>query len=287
MQTRRRATLAGVVAILLWSAFALMTAATAGLPPLQVLALSFAIAGGGGVALLALHGRASLRLLRQSPASWALSVAALFGYHALYFVALKRAPVLEASLVNYLWPLLIVLFAGLMPGERLRAGALIGAVLGLLGTGLLLVRGGSLQLQAEYLVGYTAALAAALTWALYSVLNRRFAEVPSPAIAGSCLAVGVLGAAAHLAFEQWVAPTALQWAVIVLMGVGPIGGAFLLWDRGTKRGDLSLLGTLSYAAPLLSSLWLLLAGAAEPHWSQAVAVALLLLGAYLSLERRR
>jgi drug/metabolite transporter (DMT)-like permease len=78
-----------------------------------------------------------------------------------------------------------------------------------------------------------------------------------------------------------------QWATIVAMAIGPVGTAFWLWDRGTKHGDIVLLGTLSYAAPLLSTGLLLLAGRAQPHWAQGAALALLLLGAYLSVNSAR
>ena len=66
--------------------------------------------------------------MRAPPAAFAATTLALFGYHALYFFALKHAPPVEASLVNYLWPLLIVLFSALLPGMRLRAGSVAGAL---------------------------------------------------------------------------------------------------------------------------------------------------------------
>ena len=104
-------------------------------------------------------------------------------------------------------------------------------------------------------------------------------------MAASCLAVGVLGALAHLAFETTVPPTPLQWLLIIALGLGPTGIAFWLWDIGTKRGNLAALGTLSYAAPVLSTGLLLAAGRATPHPTQALALALLLTGAWLSLRR--
>ena len=164
-------------------------------------------------------------------------------------------------------------------GTALLAVAMLAALL--LGT-----RGGGVAIDPAHVPGYLAALGAAVTWSLYSVLNRRFEAVPSAAMAGSCLAVGVLGGIAHLALETTVLPTAGQGALILLLGLGPTGIAFWLWDIGTKRGDIAVLGTLSYAAPLLSTGLLLAFGQAKPHWTQAVAVALLLLGAWLSVRTK-
>ena len=285
MTPRGRATLAGFAAVLLWSSLAVLTTATGSIPPFQLLAMGFGIAGVAGVALVLRPGGAGAAALKQPWAAGALGIGALFGYHALYFVALKRAPAVEANLINYLWPLLIVVFAALSGGTRVRAGQWWGTALGLCAAVLLVTRGRSLQIDPAHVPGYAAALGAAVIWALYSVLNRRFEAVPSAAMAASCLAVGLLGGLAHVTFETTVPPTPVQWALIVALGLGPTGIAFWLWDIGTKRGDIAALGTLSYAAPLLSTGLLLAFGRATPHWTQAVAVALLVLGAWLSVRR--
>ncbi len=282
----RAATIAGVFAIVLWASLALLTTYTEGLPPFQVLAIGFAIAGMLGTLRAALRGRVGWRALRAPPSALALSIAGLFGYHALYFFSLKRAPALEANLINYLWPLLIVLFYGLLPGSRLRAAHVVGALLGFAAAVLLVLRNG-IAVDARALPGYLAAFAAAVIWAAYSVLNRRHADVPSDAIVPACLGVALLGVFAHLLFEQTVAPTSGQWIALAAMGLGPVGAAFFLWDTGTKRGDLALLGSLSYLAPLLSTLLLVVSGRAQAHWLQAVAVALLMFGAWISLRPER
>ncbi|HEY5971237.1 MAG TPA: EamA family transporter [Pseudoxanthomonas sp.] len=285
MPSTKAATLSGLLAILLWASLALLTTTTDGLPPFQVLATSFGFAAMFGLLRTLVRGRAGWRELLQPWSALALTTAALFGYHALYFIALKRAPAVEANLLNYLWPLLIVLFAGLLPGVRVRGGQIVGTLLGLVAAVVLVTRGSSIEIQPQYLPGYMAALGAAVIWAAYSVLNRRHAAVPSAAILVACALVAALGALAHGAFEQTVAPRPGQWLALLLMGIGPVGAAFLLWDHGTKRGDIALLGSLSYLAPLLSTLLLVLAGRASPHWSQAVAIGLLLVGAWLSLRK--
>ncbi|WP_312766574.1 aromatic amino acid exporter YddG [Pseudoxanthomonas mexicana] len=287
MASQRTATLTGLVAILLWASLAVLTTATGNLPPFQVLAVSFGIAALLGLARAALRGAEGWRELRQPGAALALSTLALFGYHALYFIALKRAPAVEANLLNYLWPLLIVVFAGLVGGVTVRAGQWAGTLLGLVAAALLVTRGHGLQVDRAHVPGYLAALGAAVIWAAYSVLNRRFAEVPTAAITVACAGVAVLGAAVHLLFERTVAPDATQWLVLAVMGAGPVGAAFWLWDHGTKRGDIALLGSLSYLAPLLSTLLLVISGRAEPRGIQAVAIAMLLAGAWLSVRSSR
>lgn len=281
----RRATALGAGAIALWSTLAVLTTASDAVPPFQLMATAFAVGAAVGMALLLRRGGiAGLAVLRQPMPAFILTTAALAGYHALYFVALTSAPPVEANLINYLWPLLIVVFAALLRLAPAAPRHFAGTALGLLGAALIVTRGEGIGMRLEHLPGYAAALGAALVWSLYSVLNRRHAGVASAAIAGPCLATAALGAVAHLAFEDTVAPTTNAWLAMIAMGAGPVGAAFWLWDIGTKRGDIAALGVLAYATPLMSTLLLLLAGAAEPHWSQAAACALIVGGGMLGLR---
>lgn len=273
------ATLIGFGAVALWSLLALFTATTGVVPPFQLTAMTFAVGGAvGALSWLARPG--AIGALRQPPVVWALGVGGLFGYHALYFAALRLAPPAEAGLINYLWPLLIVLFSALLPGERVKAAHVIGALLGFAGVVVLIGGRAGLDLRAEHGLGYLCAFAGAFAWSGYSVLSRRFGAVPTDAVAGFCLATSALSLACHLVFETTVWPeTPGQWSALAALGVGPVGAAFYLWDVGVKRGDIRLLGVGSYAAPVLSTLFLVMAGYAEPTATLALSCALIVTGA--------
>lgn len=279
----RTATLIGFSAILLWSTLALATSATGAVPPFLLTALTFAIGGGVGLVAAVLRG-AGLSVLRQPWPVWLHGIGGLFGYHFFYFSALKLAPPAEAGLIAYLWPLLIVLLSALLPGEGLRARHVIGALMGLAGTMVLL--GGKAEgigFEPAYLPGYAAAAVCALIWSVYSVLSRRFKSVPTDTVAGFCLATALLSGLCHVALEPAIWPQgALEWSAVVALGLGPVGLAFYTWDIGMKRGDIRLLGVASYAAPVLSTLLLVIAGFAAASWTLAFACALIVGGALVA-----
>ncbi|EAQ04415.1 membrane protein, putative [Pseudooceanicola batsensis HTCC2597] len=287
--SRTRATAIGFTAVLLWALLALFTVGSRPVPPLQLNAMCFVI--GGLVGLIWTVAAGQLKSLGQiPPAALALGTVGLFGYHALYFGALRNAPPAQASLIAYLWPLLIVLFSGLLPGERLRLGHLLGALAGFAGAAV--VVGGYSGLSPDYMLGYLLALACALTWAGYSVLSRRFGAVPTSAVTVFCLAAAVLSAGLHLTLEETVVPvSAIGWLSVVALGLGPVGLAFYTWDIGVKQGDIQMLGVASYAAPLLSTLVLVATGIAEPTARLGVATVLITGGAGIaaraSLRRPR
>ncbi len=278
-----RPTLIGVAAILLWAALALFTVAAHGLPAFELLALSFGVAFLAGIALLTARGPSALAELRQPLAPWLLAFGGLFLYHALYFYALSAAPPAQASLVAYLWPLLIVLLSATLPGESLRLRHLVGAGLGLAGTAMIILgRGGSNAAAGSAALGFAAAFGCAIVWSGYSVLNRRFSAVPSAMLVGVCGAVALAGAACHVLVEPSVVPSPGQWLAVVLLGLGPTGLAFLAWDHATKHGRLPVLGALSYLAPLVSTLLLILTGQAEGSLMLIAAAALIIGGAVLA-----
>ena len=283
----RRATSVGGLAVLMWAGLAALTVSLTHIPPFQLLAMSFGIAFASGCLwLLASGGARRLRVMAQPASFWLLAVFGLFAYHALYFVALRLAPAAEANLVNYLWPLLIVLLSALTPGARLRAAQLVGASMGLCGTVLLVAGGGRLDPSSDDAWGYAAALGCALVWSSYSVLNRRNAQVPSEAMIGVCGAVALLGLGAHALFEPaTIRPLPLDWPALVAIGVGPLGLAFLAWDHGTKHGELAVLGTLAYAAPVLSTLLLVALGRAGASIELAAACALVAGGAWIATRQ--
>lgn len=285
---RLRATLIGFIAVLLWATLALFTTATGAVPPFLLLSLTFGIAFAVSLlrwAYLARRDAESFRrLFRQPPAVWMLGIVGLFGYHALYFTALDNAPPVEASLIAYLWPLLIVLLSALLPGERLHWTHLLGGALGLVGAGLLVVqRGGGVSFEAQYLTGYLAALGCAFTWSIYSVMSRRFGSAPTDLVGAFCGATAALGLLAHLWLEPTIWPAdAGEWAAVLALGLGPVGLAFFVWDYGVKRGDIKALGACSYASPLLSTLLLILAGKAAATTTVLLACLLIVGGAIVA-----
>lgn len=281
---RANATLLGAGAVLLWSVLALLTVGASRVPPFQLLAATFAVATILGLFLSVFRKQPIVSTIRRHRGAALLTTAALAGYHFFYFLALRKAPAVDASLVAYLWPLLIVVFAGLAHGS-LRATHVAGAVLGLAGAWLLLSSRGRIELDSTYAVGYGAAVACALIWSSYSVANRRFAGAPVEVVTIACAATALLGLGFHAGLEDWYSPSAHEWFFITLLGLGPVGAAFFLWDHGTKHGNLALLGVASYAAPVLSTLFLVLAGTAAATWQLGLSALLVAGGAALASRK--
>ncbi|MEM1314990.1 MAG: DMT family transporter [Pseudomonadota bacterium] len=290
--TRVQATALGAVAVALWALLALLTVRSGAVPPFQLTAICLGLGALCGLGWSRASGRAIP--WRLAPRIWALGVFGLFGYHFFYFTALRNGPAAEAGLIAYLWPLLIVLFSGLLPGERLRPLHLVGALTAFAGAALILAPAAAKELGGgfapEHVPGFAAALLCALLWSGYSVLSRLAGAVPTEAVAGFCAVGAALSALCSLALETPVWPqTAGQWLAVAALGAGPLGLAFYVWDVGVKRGDIQLLGTAAYAAPVLSTLALAAAGEARLTAALALAALLIAGGAGLAAlgSRRR
>jgi drug/metabolite transporter (DMT)-like permease len=211
-----------------------------------------------------------------------IGVYGLFGYHFMLFLALQTAPAVEANLVNYLWPLLIVLLSPIFTKSlSLNFRYVLAAISGFAGAVLAITSGGSGFGFSSMEVGYFFALAAAVIWATYSLATTKVPRFPTPAIGLFALASGVLAIGAHLLFEPAASIRTADWLLLLVLGVGPLGGAFYLWDAALKIGDPRRIGLLAFLTPLLSTALLLVVSGNSLSWQLLLATGLIVGGALL------
>lgn len=271
------ANISALAAIALWATLASLGVALRHVPPFLLTGLALLI---GSVPSWPL-----VRQWRVPPRTLALGLYGLFGYHLLLFIALRYAPPVEANLVNYLWPLLIVVLAPVvLPGMRLRPLHAAAAVMGLAGAALAIL--GSGQRTGGWSWGYVPAAAAALVWSTYSLLTRRFGSFPTAAVGLFGAVSGVLALACHWLLEAPVRLQPIDWILVVATGLGPLGAAFFLWDHALKRGDPRQIGILSYITPLLSTTLLVLVTGRGLNASIVAAAVLIIGGAVLGTRAR-
>lgn len=272
---------AGLIAIILWSTLALFTISTGAIPPFQLTFMTFSIAFVIGLIAWIVRGADTTMFTHLPKRVWVIGIYGLFGYHFFYFLALKSAPALEANLINYLWPLLIVLLSAALPNEKLRWFHSVGALCGFVGA-FLLIGGKGISFSLEYTQGYMYAVVCAFVWSSYSVASRYFGSVPTLAVGAFCGVTAVLSFGAHWMFEQTYVPSIAEMAYVIGMGIGPMGIAFFVWDYAMKQGDIKFVGSLSYATPLLSTLLLVIFGGVSPSETIWVSCFLIVIGSALS-----
>lgn len=280
-----KAALLALGAIALWATLASLGLALAQVPPFLLTGLALLV---GSLVALPLSKFRLSRWKVPLP-TLALGVYGLFGFHFLLFLALRHAPPVQANLVNYLWPLLMVVLAPvLLPGLRLRAVHLLAALLGFAGAALVILGGAADAangVSAGWRWGYLPALGSAFVWASYSLLSQRVAPFPTAAVGSFALVSGLLSLLCHVLLEPPTTLNGRDWLLIVLMGLGPMGAAFFLWDKALKLGDARHIGILSYLTPLASTALLLLVSGRAFTWTIALAAALIIGAALLAARR--
>ena len=277
------ANLLALGAIVLWASLAALGVALSHVPPFLLTGLALLV---GSVIALPLS-RFDFRQWRVPLRTLGLGVYGLFGFHFLLFIALRHAPPVQANLVNYLWPLGIVVMAPLfLPDVSLTRRHVLAAVLGFAGAALAILGGTGGAGETRWAWGYLPALASAFIWASYSLLTKRVRRFPTAAIGSFALVSGLLSLLCHAWLEPSTTLLARDWGLIVLLGLGPLGGAFFLWDAALKRGDARQIGVLGFLTPLLSTLTLLLVRGETPSASVALG-AILIVGAAVMATRGR
>ncbi|MCT6717185.1 DMT family transporter [Acidovorax sp. K2F] len=276
-----QANLYALGAIALWASLASLGVSLTHIPPFLLT----------GVALIIGSVPAWPFVLRD-PAQWriplrtlALGVYGLFAYHFLLFIALRHAPPVEANLVNYLWPLFIVVLSPVvLPGVALRPPHVLAALLGFGGAAIAIA--GGRELSGTLAWGYLPALAAAFIWATYSLMTKRVAAFPTTAIGLFGLVSGVLSLLCHVALEPPVALQPRDWGLLAVLGLGPLGASFFMWDKALKLGDARHIGILSYITPLASTALLILVSGRAFTWSIALATAMIISAAVMGMRAR-
>ncbi|MFM1907165.1 MAG: hypothetical protein RLZZ591_842 [Pseudomonadota bacterium] len=271
-----KADLLALSAIALWGTLAPLGVQLAHIPPFLLTGLGLLV--GSLIALPLSRGRLSLWIVPLP--TLLVGLYGLFGFHFLLFMALRTAPAVEANLINYLWPLGMVVLAPLfLKGVTLHTRHVVAALIGFAGAAIaILGRGGAGEGSTGFQSGYVLALASAFVWASYSLLTRRLPAFPTAAVGGFAAASGLLSLACHAVLEPSVSLSSQDVVLVALLGLGPLGGAFFLWDAAIKQGDTRRIGLLAFATPILSTVLLLITTGQPLQWNVAAA-AVLVVGA--------
>lgn len=274
--------LAALGAIVLWSSLASLATLIPNVPIFLKTGVGLLI---GSVIALPL-ARFQIKQLAVKPKILLLGVYGLFGYHAALFVALSTSPSVQANLVNYLWPLLIVLLAPLFSKKvKLNLRVVIGGLMGFIGASLAILSGSSSD--GLFYSGYLFAFMAAVIWSTYSLATNRIGSFPTPAVGLFALVSGILSIAMHFVFETQVSLSSFDWMILVLLGLGPLGAAFYLWDYAIKRSNPQEIGLLSFLTPLLSTGFLLVITGQALSWLLAIAAGLIVGGSLIGRARQQ
>ena len=276
-----QANLYALGAIALWASLASLGVSLTHIPPFLLTGITLII---GSVP--------AWPFVLRDPSQWripmrtlALGVYGLFAYHFLLFIALRHAPPVEANLVNYLWPLFIVVLAPVvLPGVALRVPHVVAALLGFGGAAIAIV--GGRELSGTLAWGYIPAAAAAFIWATYSLMTTRVTAFPTTAIGLFGLVSGALSLLCHVLLEPSVTLQARDWSLLAVLGLGPLGGAFYLWDKALKLGDARHIGILSYITPLASTALLIVVSGRSFSWSIGLATAMIISAAVMGMRAR-
>ena len=269
------ATHLGLLAVSIWSVFGVFFLFVRDLPTFEILALVFFIGYIAFTIMQLVRGEDIASYWKQPLSYYIFWLAGAGLYTVLIYISFQTAPVFEANILNYLWPILLVLFSALIYKEELPIHRILGMLCGFGGAFLIMVPAEGEAMFANFSYGHALAIIAAIIWALYSALTRN-KNYPQGFQAPMFLLLAIICAAIHFGFEKTVMPNLTQWFFLFLLGALRI--SYALWDYGMKKGNVVLLASVSYFLPFFSSTFLIAAGEKPTHPLIASGAALICFG---------
>ena len=254
----RKSYLYAGITVLIWSTLATVAKMVLDdIPSFQVLAVSSALAF---VFLLAVNiVSGSIKEIKRYRAKeylmmTGLGFLGLFMYSALYYYGISVLSSQEACILNYLWPMMIVVFACVLLREKLTVRKVIAMLMSFAGIVVLSLGTGGAD-SGNKLFGFLACVTAAVCYGLFSVLNKKHTLDQGVTMMWSWLTVAVCSTAAGLIFEKWQPISGTQWAGVAWLGVAVNAVAYLLWAIALKGArDSAKIANLAYLVPFLSIL---------------------------------
>ena len=291
MQGQVRIYFYAVSAVVIWSTLAAVAKSLLTvIPTFEALFLSSLIAS---VFLLVQQGiRGGLRVFRAYDwrgylAMAGLGFVGLFVYSGLYFYGLTQLTSQEACLLNYLWPMMIVLFAALLLGERITLRTAVALLLSFSGV-VVLTLGGEGSAEGNGLLGTVACLLAALCYGLFCVLNKRRNIDQTVMMILAWGVTAVCSLPVTLLTEEWVTPMWTQWIGLLWLGVFIDAVGYLWWAMALQEvRDAATVANLAYAVPLLSLVVSAITLGEEMSGAAVGALVLIMGGILLQSVRRR
>jgi drug/metabolite transporter (DMT)-like permease len=272
-------TCVGALAIPLWATWPALAIQSFEIPPMEFLALMFLV---GWLVLTRLERPTDRnKNKRPSTQSWlpaaALAVS-LSGGDIAFIAATHRIPAAQATLITYLWPVMIVVFGAVIGLFRLRPRQVIGLALGFSGA-VILIFDGRISMSAS---GIGLALLNGGGWAAYLLLRLVWKQPAGNVLARGCAISAVVCTLLHFLREPTVFPGFGALAATTAAGIVPLALGNFVWDQGFRRGDSQLLAVMAYATPLCSALLLAALGAALLTWNLLVGAVVIVLAGVLS-----
>lgn len=277
-----RATLGASIAIFLWSVSALLYCWLWTLPGLQVATLTL-ILGGLFCFLVEPHPLTLRSLIPNTVLDW-LASTLLFITQIFYIYAFRWAPPGQVDLINYLWPIMLVISQALMRQDRLRWSHYLGLLVGFFGPALAVgseVAWGGYR--HSYLVGYGCALGSALCWTIYCSIVRIINRTPNRVARTThhILIAGLMSLLFQTAVIGWHGMNLWEACLVLTLALAVFGISYPLWHNGIKQGHYAVIGGMAYATPLLSIGALIIGGEAHGTIALLISPFFVVAGCYL------
>ncbi len=206
-----------------------------------------------------------------------------FFYYVFYYAGNKVLAASQAFIINYMWPMMSVVFAIIILKEKLTFRKAIAILVSFLGVGVVMGKG-ILQFNKGALVGALMCLLAAVSYGLFAALNKKTGyEKISAMLVGYFAAFVLTGIILAIRGELFI-PKGNQLLGIAWNGMFTMSLANTLWVIALSKGDTAKISNLAYITPFISLIWTSIFLKEKIEWTSVIGLLIIVIGIFIQLD---
>jgi drug/metabolite transporter (DMT)-like permease len=211
----------------------------------------------------------------------------VFVYHIFLYSSFALAPAGQVNVMNYLWPIFIVMLSIPILHEKFNYKTIIAIVLSFLGAIIALTKGNFTLFSGQYSLGYLLAAVGAFFYGLFCVLGKKVSYDKLSSMLVYFIAAAIFIIPTTAVVSSFVMPKSLTTIISLLALGGLINSLTLvLWFKALKSGHTHKTANLVYIVPFLAMVWTYFLNAEQFSFFSVIGLAFIVTGALIQLKNQ-
>ena len=214
-----------------------------------------------------------------------IGILGTFLYNLFLYLGIDTLEASQAFIINYLWPIMTVVFACIILKEKLTLRKSIAIILSFIGVIIVTANGNLLNIGRESIIGAIYCILAAVSYGLFSVLNKQKGYDKFLSMMLFYLVSFIISLIYIIISKDMIVIQVNQLIGLIWIGIFTSAIAFTSWALALEKGDTAKISNLAYMTPFLSLIWTALILKEEINIYSILGLIVIILGIFIQMKQ--